>query len=91
MVFEKIFLADWFMSPEVFLIREGKLNIDDRLDSILLERAKSGVKIYILVWNETKIAVNLASQRVKNKLERLHKHIHVQLHPFVQPLKWSNA
>lgn len=51
--------------------------------------AQSGVKIYIMVWNETKLAMNLNSERVKSVLEALDKNITVICHPILL-MKWSH-
>lgn len=46
-----------------------------RLDSMLLERAKAGVKVYVLIWDESNLGINLASRWVKVFLENLHKYV----------------
>jgi len=63
--------------------------MSDRLDSLLNEKATQGVKIYIMVWNETKLALNLNSERVKTELERLNSNIQVLCHP-LSLMKWSH-
>ena len=47
------------------------------------------MRVFIIVWNETKIAVGLNSSHAKSVLES-HKNIHVIRHPFSQPLEWSH-
>lgn len=87
---EQIFITDWFLSPEVYLYRSeetGKMTF--RLDDLLRERAKAGVKIYVIVWNETKLALNLNSERVKTVLESLHSNISVICHP-IMLMKYSH-
>lgn len=83
---ESIFIANWFLVPEIYLIRStegGQLN---RLDKLLLHKAKQGVKIYILLWNETSMAVPLNNSMAKKKLESLHENIKVIKHPPREPL-----
>jgi phospholipase D1/2 len=66
------------------------LDVVNRLDFILKQKAEEGVKICILVWSETKIAVGLNSENVQAKMSALHKNISVQRHPLNYPLKWSH-
>lgn len=49
---EVIYLADWWISPELFLRRPPFDNQEWRLDQILKRRAEAGVKIYIIVYKE---------------------------------------
>jgi phosphatidylserine/phosphatidylglycerophosphate/cardiolipin synthase-like enzyme len=42
---ESIFITDWFLIPEIYLIRENESKVpelkdEDRLDNILLKKAK---------------------------------------------------
>jgi phospholipase D1/2 len=65
-----IFITDWWLSPEIYLIRDGlALHPQHRLDNVLKQKAEQGVRVYILLWNETKIALSLCSGKVKKKLE----------------------
>lgn len=48
-------------------MRDTALSVENRLDQLLRMKAeKDGVKVYVLVWNETKIALSLNSEHVKN-------------------------
>ncbi|XP_063902318.1 uncharacterized protein LOC135121997 [Zophobas morio] len=55
----EILIADWMLSPEIYLRRGPNASVHDRLDNILQERAHAGVRIYILAWNETKFGLFL--------------------------------
>lgn len=48
---DEIFIADWWLTPEIFLIRPTN-DLKYRLDHILLKKANQGVKIYILLFKE---------------------------------------
>lgn len=93
---ESIFIADWFFSPEIYLIRENEITgatemkEENRLDMMLQRKANEGVQICALIWNETKVAVNLNSQHAQQYLENLHPAIKVIRHPLVAPVKWSH-
>src|SRR5690606_34638020 len=70
---------------------ERKAKVTLRNTKELLTRAlKEGVEIYVLIWNETKAAMNLNSKRALDRLQLLHKNIRVMTHPLVAPLKWSH-
>jgi phospholipase D1/2 len=45
---ETIYIADWWLSPELFLRRAPYYNQEWRLDQILKRKAEQGVKIYIM-------------------------------------------
>lgn len=49
------------------------LDKKNRLDHILLERARAGVKVYCLIWDESNLGINLGSRWAKVFLEKLHK------------------
>ncbi|KAN0049979.1 hypothetical protein ACTA71_003077 [Dictyostelium dimigraforme] len=88
----EIFITGWWVSPYVYLQRDsGVENMEkSRLDRILTEKAKEGVKVYVLMWNETNLGVQLGSRHAKNWLEGCHSNIHVIRHPKRYPLSWSH-
>lgn len=92
---EEVFITSWFLSPELYLLREndaGEVFLDEksRLDTLLQTLAKRGVRVFVLPWSETKIVMDLGSARAKEHLEGLHENIFVLLHPLVSPVKWSH-
>ncbi|KYQ92917.1 phospholipase D1 [Tieghemostelium lacteum] len=89
----EIFIAGWWVWPYVCLERHAdneEKQLKSRLDKILTERAEQGVKIRILVWNETNIGVQLGSGHAKRWLESCHPNIEVIRHPKIYPLSWSH-
>ena len=79
-----IYITDWFLTPEVFLVRDqGDLHAcasstppvvpvlspDKRLDNLLAQKAREGVQVYVLPWSETKVAMELNSSHAKAVLE----------------------
>ena len=94
---ETIFITDWWLSPEVWLIRPAptqtymalayqKKNKKDtppysRLMDILFQCANRGVKVYILVYAECSLALTLNSSHSQHELESLHPNIQVERHP----------
>jgi phospholipase D1/2 len=54
---ETIYIADWWLSPELFLKRPPYYNQQFRLDQILKRRAQAGVKIYISVYKEVSMGM----------------------------------
>lgn len=45
---ETIFVADWWLIPEIYLRRKHPYSSANRFDKMLLKKAKEGVKIYVL-------------------------------------------
>ena len=88
---EQIFLSDWFLSPQVNLLREeGHPTIPYRLENLLRAKAMDGVKVCVLIWKETSLAVDLGSANVKQVLEGLHRNIRVIHHPFLNNMIFSH-
>ncbi|XP_037543614.1 phospholipase D1-like [Nematolebias whitei] len=77
---EEIFITDWWLSPKVFLKRPAN-DKDWRLDKILQERAKDGVKVFILLYREVTYALSINSNYSKRALRKKHRNIKVIRHP----------
>ncbi|EMC96787.1 hypothetical protein BAUCODRAFT_489830 [Baudoinia panamericana UAMH 10762] len=85
---ETIYIADWWLSPELFLRRPPHYQQKWRLDYTLKRAAERGVKIYIVVYKEVEQAVTCNSAHTKHALEALcpegtpgHRNIIVMRHP----------
>ena len=85
---ETIYIADWWLSPELFLRRPPYFNQEWRLDQVLKRRAQAGVKIYVIVYREVEAAVTCNSKHTKHALMSLcpegsegHGNIKVMRHP----------
>ncbi|CAF4405620.1 unnamed protein product [Rotaria sp. Silwood2] len=64
---EEVFITDWWLSPEVMLIRPT----DDetfRLDNILGRIADAGVRVYVMIYKEIPFVVSLNSLYTKRTL-----------------------
>ncbi|KAK5658338.1 hypothetical protein OQA88_2314 [Cercophora sp. LCS_1] len=68
---ETIYIADWWLSPELFLRRPPYYNQEWRLDQILKRRAEAGVKIYVMVYREVQAALTCNSEHTKHSLQAL--------------------
>lgn len=88
---EQIFIADWMLSPQLYLKRPVAENTYWRLDHILKRKADEGVKIYILVFNEVELVMGLNSTYVKQYLQTRHpENIKVlRRRGFVNAMIWS--
>ncbi|XP_068130037.1 phospholipase D2-like [Hyperolius riggenbachi] len=77
---EEIFIADWWLSPEIHLKRPA---VDDvwRLDIILRRKAEEGVRVCILLFKEVELALGINSGYSKRALMLLHPNIKVMRHP----------
>lgn len=68
---ETIYIADWWLSPELFLRRPPYYNQEWRLDEVLKRRAEAGVKIYVAVYREVEAAISCNSEHTKHALQSL--------------------
>ncbi|KAL2352581.1 hypothetical protein BJ546DRAFT_1028392 [Cryomyces antarcticus] len=68
---ETIYIADWWLSPELFLRRPPYFNQEWRLDQVLKRRAEAGVKIYVIVYKEVAAALTCNSVHTKHALQAL--------------------
>ncbi|KAI9830585.1 MAG: hypothetical protein M1826_004611 [Phylliscum demangeonii] len=85
---EIIYIADWWLSPELFLRRPPYYNQEWRLDQILKRKAEAGVQIFVMVYKEVERALTCNSLHTKEALHDLcphgtpgHGNIHVMRHP----------
>ncbi|PQE20564.1 phospholipase D p1 protein [Rutstroemia sp. NJR-2017a BBW] len=85
---ETIYIADWWLSPELFMRRPPYYNQEWRLDQILKRRAEAGVKIFVIVYREVEAALTCNSEHTKHALQALcpegspgHGNIQVMRHP----------
>ncbi|CAJ0951474.1 unnamed protein product, partial [Mesorhabditis belari] len=72
---EEIFIADWWLSPEIYMKRPSLHGSKWRLDEILKRKAEQGIKIFILLYKEMEMALGLNSIYTKRKLQELHPNI----------------
>ncbi|XP_025829452.1 LOW QUALITY PROTEIN: phospholipase D2 [Agrilus planipennis] len=79
---EEVFIADWWLSPEIYLKRPAVDGDYWRLDKLLKRKAKQGVKIFVLLYKEVEMALGLNSYYSKQKLtEDCDDNIKVLRHP----------
>ena len=76
-----IFIADWWLSPELYLKRPKNNENDDwRLDRILERKAKKGVKIFILIFKDRLNLLKLQSSYTEKTLA-CHQNIKILSYP----------
>ncbi|XP_063696243.1 phospholipase D2 isoform X2 [Culicoides brevitarsis] len=78
---DEIYIADWWLSPEIYMKRPAIDGLYWRLDKILLRKAKQGVKIFVLLYKEVEMALGINSFYSKQQLASLHENIRVLRHP----------
>lgn len=85
---ETIYIADWWLSPELFLRRPPFFNQEWRLDQVIKRAAERGVQVYVIVYKEVQQALTCNSAHTKHALRALcpegspgHGNIHVLRHP----------
>lgn len=91
----EILIAGWWVCPDLFLLRPGRRlpDHDDvyeeskpnqaQLRQLLLKKAQAGVRIYVLIYREVKLALTLNSAYSKRTL-MLHPNIRVLRDPIFQ-------
>lgn len=91
---ETIYIADWWLSPELFLRRPPHHNQEFRLDQILKRKAEAGVKIYVSVYKEVQAALACNSEHTKHALQALcpegtpgYGNIRIMRHPDHNPFE----
>ncbi|KAK5986738.1 Phospholipase, partial [Trichostrongylus colubriformis] len=78
---EEIFIAGWWISPEIYMKRPALEGNYWRFDQILKRKANQGVHIFILMYKEMEMALGLNSMYSKRTLQALHPNIKVMRHP----------
>ncbi|XP_063969847.1 phospholipase D1-like [Lytechinus pictus] len=78
---QQIFILDWCLHPQIFLKRPPQDDNRWRLDCILKRKAEEGVKVFVLLYKEVEVALNLGSLHTKQTLLGLHPNIKVMRHP----------
>ncbi|WRT67553.1 uncharacterized protein IL334_004525 [Kwoniella shivajii] len=77
---DRIYIHDWWISPELYLRRPGDERY--RLDNLLKRKAEDGVKIFIIIYNEVSDKTTpVDSLYTKKTLTGLHPNVMVQRSP----------
>ncbi|XP_017839064.1 phospholipase D2 isoform X1 [Drosophila busckii] len=77
---EEIYIADWWLSPEIYMKRPALDGDYWRLDKILLRKAMQGVRVFVLLYKEVEMALGINSYYSKSTLAK-HENIKVMRHP----------
>nr|NP_001137610.1 phospholipase D, isoform F [Drosophila melanogaster]ACL83064.1 phospholipase D, isoform F [Drosophila melanogaster] len=77
---EEIYIADWWLSPEIYMKRPALDGDYWRLDKILLRKAEQGVRVFVLLYKEVEMALGINSYYSKSTLAK-HENIKVMRHP----------
>ncbi|XP_055383297.1 phospholipase D2 isoform X2 [Condylostylus longicornis] len=78
---EEIYIADWWLSPEIYMKRPIIDGDYWRLDRILHRKASQGVRVFVLLYKEVEAALGINSYYSKQKLHMTHENIKVIRHP----------
>ncbi|XP_055838450.1 phospholipase D2 isoform X2 [Episyrphus balteatus] len=76
----EIYIADWWLSPEIYMKRPAIDGDYWRLDKILHRKATEGVKIFVMLYKEVEMALGINSYYSKQILNS-HENIKVMRHP----------
>lgn len=96
---KEILITDWQMNPYIFMKRpdNGVDSLKWRLDKMLIRKANEGVRVYILLYWETQLALDIGSQHTQSMFNE-YPNIVVHRHPNIvsgleQPrtlFRWSH-
>ncbi|GAA5822012.1 hypothetical protein JCM11251_004824 [Rhodosporidiobolus azoricus] len=90
----RIYIHDWWLSPELYLRRPAIDNQKWRLDRLLQRKAREGVQVFVIVYKEVSNDFTpVDSGYTKSRLRGLHPNIHVQRspsHTSTGTLLWSH-
>lgn len=78
---KEIFITDWLLTPQMYLLRPVDSSNQSRLDLTLLEACKRGVKVYIILYKGVQGITYQESARVKAHFMGLHPNFFVFAHP----------
>ncbi|KAK4012263.1 phospholipase D1 isoform X1 [Daphnia magna] len=78
---EDIMIADWWLSPEIYMKRPAVDGNKWRLDTILRRKAEEGVRVFVLLYKEVEMALGINSLYSKKALSAMHPNIKVLRHP----------
>uniref|UniRef100_A0A1L8DQ51 Phospholipase n=1 Tax=Nyssomyia neivai TaxID=330878 RepID=A0A1L8DQ51_9DIPT len=78
---EEIYIADWWLSPEIYMKRPAIDGDYWRLDQILRRKAAQGIRVFILLYKEVEMALGINSYYSKQRLAATHENIKVLRHP----------
>ncbi|XP_039278492.1 phospholipase D1-like [Nilaparvata lugens] len=79
---EEIYIADWWLSPEIHMKRPALHGDYWRLDHIIRRKAEAGVKIFLLLYKEVEIALGINSFYSKQTIAKCHpENVKVLRHP----------
>ncbi|GAU29391.1 hypothetical protein TSUD_31980 [Trifolium subterraneum] len=77
----EIFITGWWLCPELYMRRPFDSFPTFRLDSLLEEKAKQGVQIYVLLYKEVSIALKINSLYSMRRLLKIHENVRVLRYP----------
>ncbi|CAL4122887.1 unnamed protein product, partial [Meganyctiphanes norvegica] len=78
---EEIFITDWWLSSEIYLKRPDLTGHTWKLGEVLKRAAERGVRVYIMLYKEVKLALGISSFLTKDTLARIHPNIKIFRHP----------
>ena len=76
-----IYIHDWWLSPELYLRRPAAISRKWRLDRLLRDKAREGVKVFVIVYRNIESAVPIDSEHTKISLLELDSNVFVQRSP----------
>ena len=79
---DEVFITDWWLSPELYLLRPSTENSESQIIKVLKTLAERGVKIFIHMYKEVTFACTFDSLHSKEILKKnIKKNIQIIRHP----------
>ncbi|CAL5866605.1 uncharacterized protein PFLUO_LOCUS814 [Penicillium psychrofluorescens] len=76
-----IYIHDWWLSPELYMRRPAAISQKWRLDRLLQQKAREGVKVFVIMYRNINSAIPIDSEYSKFSLLDLHPNVFVQRSP----------
>ena len=76
-----IYIHDWWLSPELYMRRPAAISQKWRLDRLLQQKAREGVKVFVIMYRNINSAIPIDSEYSKFSLLELHPNVFVQRSP----------
>lgn len=76
-----VYIADWWMSPELYLKRPAEQHLSSQLVDVLGTLADRGVQVYVFLYKEISFSLTIDSLHTKRSLLARSSKINVLRHP----------
>jgi len=83
-----VFISDWWMSPELYLLRPSESHPESQIVEVLGSLADKGIEVYVFLYKEITLSLSINSLHTKNQLLERNPNIQVIRHPNFELSGW---